>query len=387
VGTASLVTAALIALATGCAHRAMLYGEPVPDGCTADGPRGSEQCMSWWIDRTKMLVSPELADPELHRYVDRVAQRVANAAGDHRTWQVRIVDTADIQAEANIWSTLYITRGALVRLRDESELAAVLGHEIGHVIAGHLTDEVVEHDRGLREQSRDLTSQRDDESQADELGVEYCARAGYDVTAMERMLRALAAGDPPDDPDRGSDPHPRWNPRLARVQSFAMHFHSGETNAPEFLRHIAGLVVGEDPRNDAIVDNVVVFSRVGVAIDLAKDSAGAIAGNNTVTLLGRNDEPDSALYLAQAGGASWFKSTPEHLYTLVPLGKQMLVIATNGPDRVKLAAQIRAAIRLPRPSELQRLVPERVDTTAKRALWPDAPPSPSIELTMSSTTG
>ena len=380
-GTASLATATLIALATGCAHRAMLYGEPVPDGCSADGPRGSEQCMSWWIDRTKMLVDPELKDPELHRYVDRVAQRVATAAGDQRAWHVRIIDTAEIQAEANIWSTLYITRGALVRLRDESELAAVLGHEIGHVIAGHLNDAIVEHDRGVREQSRDLEAQRDDESQADELGVEYCGRAGYDVTAMDRMLRALAAGDPPDDPDRGSDPHPRWNPRLARVQAFAMHFHGGETNASEYLRHLAGLVVGEDPRHDAIVDRAIIFASAGIAIDLPKDVPGAMAANNAVMIQGRDDQPDTSLYLADAGGAPWFKSTAEHLYTLVPLGKQMLVIATSGPERAKLAAQIRAAIRAPRAKELRRLVPERVDTT-KRALWPDAPSPPSIELTM-----
>ena len=177
----------------------------------------------------------ELPDPELHRYVDRVADRVANAAGDHRAWHVRIIDTADIQAEANIWTTLYITRGALVRLRDESELAAVLGHEIGHVIAGHLTRrDRRARSRVARPESRsDIAARRRD--QADELGVEYCARAGYDVTAMERMLRALAAGDPPDDPDRGTDPHPRWNPRLARVQAFASHFHGGETSGPEYL--------------------------------------------------------------------------------------------------------------------------------------------------------
>jgi len=380
VGSASLVAAALIALATGCAHHAVLYGEAVPDGCSAEGPRGSEQCMSWYIDRMKMLVDTELADPELHRYVDRVAERVANAAGDHRAWHVRIIDTADIQAEANIWSTLYITRGALVRLRDESELAAVLGHEIGHVIAGHLADAIVEHDRGVRDQSRELTAQRDDESQADELAVEYCARAGYDVNAIERMLRALAAGDPPDDPDRGADPHPRWNQRLARVEAFASHFHGGETNASEFLRHIAGLVDGEDPRNDAIVGRAVVFSRIGVAIDLPIN-ASAVAGDNRVTVEGIGDEEDSSIYVAEARGAAWYKSNADHFYTLVPSGRQLLVIVTNGPDREKRAAQLRAAVRSPRPSELRRLVPVRIDTTAKRALWPDAPPSPSVELT------
>jgi hypothetical protein len=85
--------------------------------------------------------------------------------------------------------------------------------------------------------------------------------------------------------------------------------------------------------------------------------------------------------VAEARGAAWYKSDAEHLYTLVPSGRRMLVIVTNGPDRVKRAAQLRAAIRSPRPSELRRLVPERVDAKAKRALWPDAPPSPSVELT------
>jgi len=371
VGLAAPLAAALIAL-SGCAHE-KLYGEPVPDGCHADSARGSEACMGWWIDRTKMLAYPELHDAELSRYVDRVANRVAHAAGDHREWHVRIVDIADVQAEANIWTTLYVTRGALTRMRDEAELAGVLGHEIGHVMAGHLRDAIIENARGVREQSRDLDSLRDDESQADELAVQYVGRAGYDVMGVERMLRAFAAGDPPDDPDRGGDPHPRWNPRIARVQAFAMHFHGGETNVAEYARHVAGLAVGEDPRLDAVLGKTVIFAKLGIAIDLPPGFTYAIAVDNAVSV-SFNDDNDVSLRVIAARGEPAMKFGPDHAFTTVRVRDQLFLIDATGVDRADLVAKLRAAIRAPTTKELRKLVPQRLDATAKRALWPDAPP-------------
>jgi predicted Zn-dependent protease len=370
VGLAAPVAAAVIAL-SGCAHE-KLYGEPVPDGCHADSARGSEACMGWWIDRTKMLDFPELHDVELSRYVDRVANRVAHASGDRRDWHVRIVDIADIQAEANIWTTVYVTRGALTRMRDEAELAGVLGHEIGHVMAGHLRDAIIENARGAREQSRDLDAQRDDELQADELAVEYVVRAGYDVLGVERMLRAFAAGDPADDPDRGGDPHPRWNPRIARVQAFAMHFHGGETNAAAYLRHVAGLVVGEDPRYDAVLGKTVVFAKLGIAIDLPPGYT-AMAADSAVAVSFK-DNNDVALRVMAARGEAAMKFGPDHAFVTVHVGDQLLLIDATGDDRANVVAKLRAAIRAPTTNELRELVPQRLDATAKRALWPAAPP-------------
>ena len=380
-GLAAPVAAALIALA-GCAHE-KLYGEPVPDGCHADAARGSEACMGWWIDRTKMLGFPELHDAELSRYVDRVANRVAHASGDRREWHVRLVDIADIQAEANIWTTLYVTRGALTRMRDEAELASVLGHEIGHVMAGHLRDAIIENARGVRDQSRDLDALRDDEIQADELAVEYVARAGYDVTGVERMLRAFAAGDPPDDPDRGSDPHPRWNQRIARVQAFAMRFHGGETNAPDYLRHVAGLAVGEDPRMDAVLGKTVIFAKLGIAIDLPPGFT-AQADDNAVAVSFKDN--DVALRVMATRGEPAIKFGPEHAFTTVHVRDQLLLIDVTGDGRATLVAKLRAAIRAPTAKELRKLVPQRLDATAKRALWPEAPVD-SSDLNLTWSTG
>src|SRR4029453_14850227 len=77
-------------------------------------------------------------DGELQRYVKGVGDRLARAA--HRPnlpWTFAVVDEPAVNAFALPGGYVYITRGILPFLRDESELAAVMGHEIGHVDARH----------------------------------------------------------------------------------------------------------------------------------------------------------------------------------------------------------------------------------------------------------
>lgn len=360
-----LAAAALIA---GCAHRPELYGVPVPDGCSADGPKGSEACMAWWIDQNRLADWPLLANPALARYVDGVANRVARAAGDSRTWTVRLLDVGAIQAEANVGTTLYITRGALVRLRDEAELAGVLGHEIGHVMAGHERESIIDGVRG-RDSIRDLTGQRDDELQADELAVLYTAKAGYDATAVERMLRALAAGDPPDDPERGVDPHPRWNVRLTRVQAFASWFHGGVTRATEYQTRVRGLVVGEDPRRDAIVDRAAVFAGLDIAITLPPGYKHASASDNQIDIV-YPDDNEVALRVIPARARSKVNTDGKRSFVLVPVGESLLVITALGDASGRLVSELRDRVRAPTTAERARLIPTKIEL-GKRGLWPE----------------
>jgi hypothetical protein len=367
--------AALALIAAGCVHHATLYGERVPDGCDAAGPSGGDDCAGWWIDRTKMSQLFEVQDPELGRYVTTVATRLARAAGDHRTWHVRVLDEDAVSAEGNVSTTIYISRGALVRLRDEAELAAVLGHEIAHVLAGHLDDAVAEKARGARDRSRDLDAQRDDEVQADELAVRYCHLAGYDIAAVERMLRALAAGDPPDDPDRGNDPHPRWTLRLARVQAYVAHFAAGgTTNAEVFQRHLRGLPAGEDPRTAKRLGDALVFGRAGLALDLPAGFTEATASDDAAEV-SYGDALTASLHTLPAHAApappsdSSFRVLDQH-------GVRFL-IAVKGPGQAALFARIVASLRAPTAAELGRLVPTPVDLRAPRALWPESPDDPA----------
>jgi predicted Zn-dependent protease len=75
---------------------------------------------------------------ELQRYVSDIGMRLAQVS--HRpnlAWTFTIVDLPAINAFALPGGYIYITRGILPYLADESELAGVLGHEIGHVTARH----------------------------------------------------------------------------------------------------------------------------------------------------------------------------------------------------------------------------------------------------------
>ena len=77
-------------------------------------------------------------DPELQRYVSDIGQELArNSHRPNLPWTFTIVDSPAINAFALPGGYVYLTRGILAYLDDESELAGVLGHEIGHVTARH----------------------------------------------------------------------------------------------------------------------------------------------------------------------------------------------------------------------------------------------------------
>jgi predicted Zn-dependent protease len=129
-------------------------------------------------------------------------------------WTFTVVDTEDVNAFALPGGFVYISRGILPYLNSEAELAAVLGHEIGHVTAHH----------GAKRQTRGtlanlgaaaaaiLTGQqiigdlanvagaawvsgygREQELEADRIGAELLARTGYDPQAMIRVVSSLKA--------------------------------------------------------------------------------------------------------------------------------------------------------------------------------------------------
>jgi predicted Zn-dependent protease len=156
------------------------------------------------------------ADEALQSYVNRVGQKLA--AHSHRpnlSYHFTVLDSTEINAFALPGGYVYITRGILAYLNSEAELAAVLGHEIGHVTARH----------GVRQQSaaqaanisltiasifvpqlRNQNGQnlgnvlngallsgygRDQELQADALGAGYLAATGYDPQAIIQVIAVL----------------------------------------------------------------------------------------------------------------------------------------------------------------------------------------------------
>lgn len=162
-------------------------------------------------------------DDSVNDYVDRVGQRVAKRS--HRpelNYSFKVVNDSSPNAFALPGGFIAVSRGLLINLEDEAQLAAVLGHEIGHVTARHsvqgmqrstFLDTVV----GLAgiaagEQYVDLASQiggvtanlidkrysRDQESESDWLGIDYMVLAGYDpqgaIELQEIFYRKIENG-------------------------------------------------------------------------------------------------------------------------------------------------------------------------------------------------
>jgi len=157
-----------------------------------------------------------VSDQRLQAYVQHVGERLA--ARSHRPqlqYHFTVLDSADVNAFALPGGYVYVTRGILAHLDSEAEMAAVLGHEIGHVTARHAVRQysaAVAANIGFTLGSifvPELGSQagqslfnviggallsgygREHELEADRLGAEYIARTDYDPKAMIDVISLL----------------------------------------------------------------------------------------------------------------------------------------------------------------------------------------------------
>jgi len=352
-----VVRVALLLALAACAHH---------DACGSQGTLAFDRCIGNAMDSVLVTSGTyaEIDDDAVRDYVTAVGMRLVRVAGGSGQWRFRVVDDTGIGGEANVGSTIYVTRGALAQLRDEAELAGLLGHEIGHVLAGHGHDAVMERARDLAVDTHDRD--RDDEIQADELAVLLTARAGYDPRAVETMLRALGAGDPPGE---DTDIHPPWRQRLVRVRAFAMQMPAGgERGEAAFATHMRSLVVGSDPRAVAMVGSAIVLVRANLAIDLPAGAKTDLGSGNAVAAI-----DGSALIVKPITRSLVKYMKPERAADKLmiirdgPRGGAVIAIVGPAPPATLAALHFRT----PRPDELTQLQPHRFDPSAKRELRTD----------------
>lgn len=261
----------LLALLVACAARDP-YVFQLPSVCrdAADAAE-AEACGARLLDDVMTGNLGIYDDPALARYVRRVGGRVAAQAGrDDVEWTFRILDDPGPQAWAAPGGYIYVTRGLLALLDTEAELAAVLAHEVAHVAAGH-TDELFHRLGESWTPSLDLRAlfrlARDDEAQADQLGVRYAAAAGYDPAALQRALRALHQPALQPEAPSWSDRHPPLDMRLAMSARVAANG-EGRQGRSRYLDALEGLVVGQDPRRGLVHGGRFVHARAGVSFAL-----------------------------------------------------------------------------------------------------------------------
>src|SRR5438045_7013385 len=153
-------------------------------------------------------------DSPLQRYIQQFGmRRAATTERPNLPWTFRVVDEPVVNAFALPGGFIYVTRGILAHLNSEAELAGVVGHEIGHVTARHAVSQMTKQQlaqlglavgaiaspdvgryAGLASQALGvlfLKYSRDDESQADELGLRYLRRAAYDPREMPHVFEML----------------------------------------------------------------------------------------------------------------------------------------------------------------------------------------------------
>ena len=221
-------------------------------------------------------------DAELQQYVRGVGDRLARAA--HRPalpWSFAVVDEPAVNAFALPGGYIYLTRGIMPFLRDEAELAAVMGHEIGHVDARHqaaaysrqtlaggglaVLGVLVPETQPLQGVAQVafglmfLKHGREDELEADRLGVGYTAASGWDPRGMTGLLGTLARLDEASGSRRGVPnwalTHPPAADRVVKVDEAVTTSRtsaSASTNKSAFERVLDGMVFG-DSREKGIV--------------------------------------------------------------------------------------------------------------------------------------
>jgi predicted Zn-dependent protease len=233
-------------------------------------------------------------DAKLQQYVTQLGERLKNVTPlKDQKFTFSLLNSDVVNAFALPGGYVYVTRGLLALARDEAELAGVLGHEIGHVVARHTAQR---YDRNVWSQLGAVGAQvlgglagawlggdvgarlgsqvggqggaflgqlyvqgfsREQEFEADELGVAYLQAAGYEPRAMASFLGQLAANDQLEARLTGrkeSTPgwlrsHPRTADRLTRATEIAAADTPGarEQGRERFFAAIDGLVYGDDP--------------------------------------------------------------------------------------------------------------------------------------------
>src|SRR5215203_5307698 len=195
-------------------------------GCTLNPATGSHQ-LNFYGEESEIEMGREADaeivasvglydDPLLQDYVHDLGMEIAAASErPGLPWSFKLLDDSSVNAFALPGGFVYVTRGLMSHLDSEAELAATIGHEVGHVTARH----------GVTQRSKQILAAvglavaaildediaawafaghvglgllflqhgREDERQADDLGLRYAMRAGYDPREMSELFGVLEA--------------------------------------------------------------------------------------------------------------------------------------------------------------------------------------------------
>ncbi len=264
------------------------------------------------------------------QYVEQVGKNIAVQSGlgnARESFTVSLLNSSVHNAFAVPGGYIYTTRQLVTLMNNEAELAGVLGHEVGHVAARHsqrrqqaaqknsilgvlgaIGSSILLGDSGLGQtlsrtfmegsQMLTLKFSRTQELEADDLGIQYLGRAGYDRRAMGTVLASLAAQNSLDARLAGRNASvPEWastHPDPAsRVQSALAKAGTagtgGVTNRDTFLARVDGLLYGDDPAQGMIEGSTFIHPELRLAFT-APQGFYMVNGTRAVSIQGQGGQ-------------------------------------------------------------------------------------------------
>jgi len=321
-------------LLAGCAGQLPVIA-PEPLVQTAAPPPQPDMTPAELQEHQRILASygGVYTEPRLQVMVEQLVERlVAASERPDLHYRVTILNSETVNAFALPTGQLYVTRGLLSLANDQSELASVIGHEMGHVIAHHaeLREQKIRAEELNEKVFTDLVSDpqasalalarsklslasfsQQQELDADRIGIEIAAKAGYDPYGAVRFLALLERSSElkprpngainPAAPDFLSS-HPATPARIMRAQEVARQYRPPADLSPEqrqqardaYLADVNGMVFGEDPSEGFVRGRRFLHPRLGFTFT-APD--GFLLDNTAQAVLGVKRGGGAALRL------------------------------------------------------------------------------------------
>jgi predicted Zn-dependent protease len=274
----------------------------------------------------------EYPDEEWQTYVNDLGQELAAASERPQLpWAFHVLDDPLVNAFAYPGGYIYVTRGIMSYLASEAELATVIGHEIGHVTARHGADQMTkaqltqaglmlgsalgpEWARGLSDYAQIgagllfLKFGRDDERQADELGLRYLLSAGYDARPsagvfdmLDRVGGAEGGSRTPAWLATHPAPENRKEDMDAAVAALNRDFAGSKVGRQEYFAHIDGIIFGSDPRDGYFEDQRFYHPRMAFRFEFPVDWK---TSNSRESVVGASPAQDAIISITHATSSS-----------------------------------------------------------------------------------
>jgi predicted Zn-dependent protease len=325
--------------------------------------RDDELAMGEATDPEILASYGEYEDAGLAAYLGALGKRLG--AVSHQPdipYTVKVLDSPVVNAFAVPGGYVYLTRGILAYLNDEAELAGVISHEVGHIAARHSAQQYSKAQAaqlglgigsilsptfaklaGLAQAGISmlfLSFSRDNERQADDLGVLYSSKAGFDARQMANLFVTLERLDP----SGGRDGLPAWfsthpNPpdRIVAIRKAAEEWQKANPqaalamNRDRYLQQLDGLAYGEDPRRGYVSGQVFYHPELRFQFPVP---AGWTVNNTASQVQIFTEEQDAVILLSIAA-----ESTPAAAADAFVSGTEAAVVSSAAVQVNGMAAQ------------------------------------------------